>query len=134
MGTNGDDAMIYANGKIQTPQTLVAEQQESGAVDTTKLAPGTKVRVVTLNTTYDLEIIDGRSGKVRIEGGHRFPFAMDVVLNGSTWGGSMLWVGRLGIGMAMELERPNYKPLLTSPIQSVTVMEAMDEPPRLPAR
>lgn len=121
-----DKALIFANGKLQTPSQLVAEQEQAGVVNTQELAAGTNLRVKTTNTTYEIKMVDPRNGQIIIHGGDRFPMEQRVRLNGATYGGSMLWVGRIGIGMRMEIERPEYKPLITSEVHEIQVIEAVD--------
>jgi hypothetical protein len=77
-------------------------------LDTARLCEGDRFRVTTLNTTYDITMIDPSTGTVTIEGGHSFPFAMQVVL-----------FAPIAVGIELHVHRPGYKPLRTTPIQSI---------------
>ncbi|MCI0565326.1 MAG: hypothetical protein MN733_43225 [Nitrososphaera sp.] len=101
----------------------IEEQQKRGGVQLDKLAVGTKVEAQTLNTLYKIEVL--RNGKQRIEGGKYFPQAVETRISGSTWGGSMLALKWLGLGMNMEIHKgvPSDRPIFTtSPVQSLKII------------
>jgi len=80
-------------------------QEENGGVFVNKLDAGTHLEVTTQNNVYHLTIIDPKDMKLRIRGG-RWKQPIEILFNGSTWGGSMLKIGWVGYGMRMEFSHP----------------------------
>lgn len=107
---------------------VIAAQAEAGDLDTKTLKPGTVVKVKTVNSEYELTFTDPIKGKIHIRGGKRWQDGADLELNGSTWGGSMIRLGWIGIGMHMELRKPDVDQWLTSAVQSIDVLEPIAEP------
>ncbi len=66
---------------------------------------------------YDITVLEPLTGRVRVKGG-RFTEPIECNLNGSTMGGSMLWVGRIAIGMCVEFLWDG-KTLITSPVKII---------------
>lgn len=94
----------------------ITEQEKRGGIDLTKLALGTKIEVRTRASSYFIEAMGNDYFTVR--GGKNFPTATVVGINGSTWGGTMLKMGWLGIGMNIEFANN----VLTSSVQSLKVI------------
>lgn len=89
-------------------QALIEEQTEDVGLFVNQEKPGTIIRVQTQNSTYTLTVIDDK--KVTIQGNGRYfnePGEAEVV--GSTWGGSMLKMNWVGVGMCMEIFRIRYQ-------------------------
>ncbi len=90
-----------------------------GGVRLEDLQPGFRLQVTTRNTRYQLLVL---TGNVALITGHSLycPRPVLVIINGSTWGGSMLKVRFIGRGMCMEFAHPQYRtPIVTSPIQEI---------------
>lgn len=87
--------------------------------DITKLKPGTKIYVTTVNNLYTITIIDGC--KVKVKGGKYFPDEQEKIFNGSTWGGSMIKLNWIGYDMCMEFGNQLYF-VLTSPVQTAIIL------------
>lgn len=99
------------------------QSARDGGVFTRDVPPGSTVLVQTRNTLYTLH---NHGDLWIIQGGKRFSEMTAVRINGSTFGGSMLRSGFIGIGMYLELggkalagERP--RTVTTSPIQSIKI-------------
>jgi len=86
-------------------QKLYKIQEELGGIDTRKLKPGTKVKVWTKNSIYEMEILN-YGGDVLVQGGKYFQEPTPMIFTGSTWGGSMLKMGWVGHMMSMEFQYP----------------------------
>ena len=97
----------------------LAEQEKRGGIQIGMLQPGTRIEAKTKNTLYEIEILDpvNRPLIIKIHGGSYFKEPASVQLNGSTWGGAMLKLGWLGIGMCME-----FAECTTTPVQSLKVI------------
>jgi hypothetical protein len=97
------------------------------------LAPFDSLRVTTLNSDYQIFLLDPRTGRALVEGGC-FPEPVEAVVNGSNFGGSTLKVGWIGIGLRLEMWVDN-RLVSTSPVQSFYVQRhELPQPTSLPAR
>jgi hypothetical protein len=94
---------------------LIEKQEELGGIDVSKLKTGTKLIVETINSKYDITILDGR--KVLVQGGKYFKNPTESVLIGSTFGGSMIKVGWIGYDMYMEIGT-----IRTSSVKTATIV------------
>lgn len=78
----------------------IIESELAGGADIDKLPVGKKLMVQTQNTLYTIE---RREDGVYISGNKRYcPEPTKCHINGSTWGGSMIKVGYVGVGMYLE--------------------------------
>lgn len=59
--------------------------------------------VRTKNSVYEITILCGRTGEVLVRGGNFFPEWTPAQLAGSTFGGSILRMGGIYVGMKMEI-------------------------------
>lgn len=96
-----------------------------------KLEEGTKLTVETMNSVYEIKILEtDQPLSVEISGGSlrdgnvRYEESVPVYFVGSTFGGSMLKMNWIGKGMCMEFA-DNDRVLTTSPVQNVEI-EAPD--------
>lgn len=84
------------------------------------LAPFDTIWVRTLNSDYRLFLLDPKTGRALVEGGRHFVEPVEALVNGSTFGGSTLKTGWIGVGMRIEMW-VNGKLVSTSPVWSVCV-------------
>lgn len=111
----------------ETTRNLILEQQEKPGVDLDKLDPGIRLTIKTRNSTYEAVIID--KSMVNIEGGTmkdgslRYSYPTPVFLQGSNWGGSLIKLGWVGVGMNLEIY-DDLGRILTSPIIEIRVAAA----------
>jgi hypothetical protein len=96
----------------------IAESELAGGADLEKLAVGKKLIVQTRNTLYTIE---QREDGLYISGNKRFcPEPTKCRIPGSNFGGSMLKMNYVGVGMYMEFFVSGYeRVIITSEIQSV---------------
>lgn len=118
---NATAALVFANGKLQTIEGLTSGQEEQGLVQTKKLPAGTVIQAHTRNSVYTMTLDDPDAGVITIQGGSRFADPTRATLNGSTWGGSMLMLGAIGIGMHLEIGRADNFPLVTTAVDRIVV-------------
>ena len=98
------------------PNSIEAEF-ESG-VYLRDLPEGTVLEVETEHHRYTIVIHVG--GHALISGHPRYcPEPIPVRIEGSTWGGSMLRLGFIGLGMRLAFEHPTYHAITTSRIVKV---------------
>lgn len=101
-------ARIYQNG--------IYSYDSEGGVQIDRLDIGTVLEVQTCNSLYTIEVLDNK--KFSVQGGSRFIHPCETWIGGSTWGGSMIKIKWIGIGMHIEMGHPNPEKsiLLTSPV------------------
>ncbi len=120
---------VIVNGPdgFQDLEQFQKGQQDRGLINVRqRLEVGDQVIVQTMNSRYDLQLVDKDPGMklgFMIQGTDRFPEPTPIWLSGSTLGGSMLWMDQLGIGMHMELVREREGMLLTSPVESIQIKQ-----------
>jgi len=82
------------------------------------LPPLTVLRVDTRNSVYRI-VISERTA-VFVQGGQFFPETSAAHLAGATFGGSLLKIGWIGVGMQMEICGDDG-PIVTSPVRRIAV-------------
>ncbi|HKX29580.1 MAG TPA: hypothetical protein VJ302_17960, partial [Blastocatellia bacterium] len=85
------------------------------------------IHVQTRNSDYQIFMLDPESGRALVQGGSHFAEPLEAIVNGSTFGGCILKMGWLGIGLCMELY-VNSRRLVTTPIRSLRISPAQIEP------
>src|SRR5262245_13009752 len=74
----------------------------------------------TYNNDYEIFLLDPVSGRAMVRGGEYFTEPVEATVSGSTFGGCMLKMGWLGVGLRMEIY-VNGRRTVTSPVQSLSV-------------
>jgi hypothetical protein len=82
------------------------------------LEPLTVLKVETRNSIY--RIVISQRTAVFVQGGQFFPETSAAHLVGATFGGSLLKIGWIGIGMRMEI-CGDAGPIVTSPVRRIEV-------------
>ena len=80
---------------------------------------GMSLVVETVNNTYEVTVMSGGTGEVRVRGGEFFPRFTPARLTGSSLGGSFLKMGGIYVGFRLELRQQDGRVILTSPVQSI---------------
>ncbi len=96
-------------------QDKMEEAEILGGVDIRNVEVGKSLLVTTLNSKYTIE---HREDGFYISGGERFKNPVLAVINGSTYGGSVIKDQFIGRGMHLEFI-VDKKTIVTSPIQEV---------------
>jgi hypothetical protein len=78
------------------------------------------IQARTHNSVYEIFLLDTESGRALVRGGEYFAEPTEATVCGSTFGGCMLKVGWLGVGLRMEIYA-NGQRTVTSPIRSLRV-------------
>src|SRR5687767_12428553 len=76
--------------------------------------------VITRNHFYEIVVLAGRTGRLRIRGGLLIPEWREAVLAGCTLGGSFLKLRGIYTGFCMELH-VDGEVILTTPVQRLTL-------------
>jgi hypothetical protein len=79
------------------------------------------IYVRTKNHVYEIFLLDPDSGRALVRGGKYLAEPTEATVVGSTFGGCMLKVGRLGVGMRMEINA-NGQYLMTTPLESLRIV------------
>ena len=81
---------------------FTTEVSETDGIGLADLDPITTLLVRTQNSLYEIVVVQPRQKAVVVQGGPFFPQATRAVLSGSNFGGSLLKVAWVGIGLHME--------------------------------
>jgi hypothetical protein len=92
-------------------------------VTLSSLSPSDTIRARTLNSNYEISLLDPQSGHVLLKGGKSFVEPVDANVNGSTFGGWMIKLGWLGVGLRMEFSA-NGQRFVTTPVSSLEIEHA----------
>lgn len=74
----------------------------------------------TLNNDYYIFLLEPETGKALIQGGRYFSEPIEVTVSGSTFGGCMLKMGWLGVGLRIEICTGGQR-IVTSPVRSLHI-------------
>jgi hypothetical protein len=103
------------------------ESARLGGVDLADLDPLTRLKVKTQNTHYRVTLLSPAEAKVLVQGGRFFAEPTPAYLCGSSYGGNLLMVAWVGVGMRIEVMREGRR-IVTSVVQSVEGMDDSDIP------
>ena len=107
----------------------LSQSERDGGVYVKDIPVGDVIFIKTQNTLYSLRRVDWDT--CEIYGNKRYcPFPTKCVVYGSTWGGSMIKVNFIGIGMHLEvglLEEKTCKTVTTSKIEKVFVVNGLKQ-------
>lgn len=104
--------------RVATLDGFVDAASDCRGVSVLDLEPLTVLRVETRNSVY--QIVISRQAAVFVQGGQFFPERSAAHLAGATFGGSLLKIGWIGVGMRMEICGDDG-PIVTSPVRRITV-------------
>jgi hypothetical protein len=97
----------------------IAQSEADGGIWLRELKDGDDVSIHTLNTRYTLR---KRGETLTLEGHSKYcPVPTNAHIAGSTWGGSMLKMGFVGVGMHLEFGTDQHPRVTTSRIVSVAL-------------
>jgi hypothetical protein len=74
----------------------------------------------TLNSDYTIFLLNPETGRALVQGGRYFTEPAEATVSGSTFGGCMLKMGWLGLGLRIEICARGQR-IVTSPIQSLRI-------------
>jgi hypothetical protein len=97
----------------------IVQSEIEGGVFLEGLPPDTVLQIQTQHHSYTATLLG--EGSALISGHPQYcPEPVQVVIAGSTWGGSMLKMRFIGRGMNLEFHHPGYStPIVTSPIKDI---------------
>jgi hypothetical protein len=98
------------------------EASRRGGMDLAALPALTRLEVRTQNTAYEVTLLSPLESRVLIRGGRFFAEPAESYLCGSSYGGNLLKVSWVGVGMRLEVMREGRR-IVTSTVQSVNVLD-----------
>ncbi|MFN7949230.1 MAG: hypothetical protein U0Z53_28000 [Blastocatellia bacterium] len=84
------------------------------------LAAFDMIRARTLNSDYHIFLTDPAAGRALVQGGSFFEEPVEAIISGSSFGGCMLKIGWIGIGLRIEICARGQR-IVTSPVQELSV-------------
>jgi hypothetical protein len=118
-------AVTYEDGPeaVSSCEDSASQNDRVTGIDLRSLPAGTAVVVDTRHSRYRFVMLDETGRNALIEGGPYFPRATTVRVEGSTFGGSLLKVGWIGLGLCVELSFGG-KRIITSRVRSIRLRVA----------
>jgi hypothetical protein len=98
----------------------LTEISRTEGVELAKLVPFDTIAVRTVNSDYRIFVLDPETGRALLDGGGQITEPVEARIFGSSFGGSVLRPGWIGVGLRMEA-LVNDKYIRTSPVQSLCV-------------
>ena len=106
---------------------FATEVSQSDGIGLADLDPLTTLLVRTANSLYQIVVVQPRGKTVLVQGGPFFPQPTHAVLSGSNFGGSLLRVAWVGIGLHMEFCAGDQW-IITSRVHAITVQPERELP------
>ena len=102
--------------RVATLDGFAAAFAAADGISLRDLDPLTTLLVRTRNSRY--RIVISQNTAVLIQGGRFFPELTDACLEGSSFGGSFLKIGWIGVGLRMEIWAGGQR-IVTSPVRAI---------------
>ena len=112
-------AFVLRRGTLDGFSEAVSHADGVGLAD---LDPITTLLVRTHNTLYRITAVRPPTTHVLVQGGRFFPNTTDARLWGSSFGGSLLKMAWIGVGLRMEI-CANGQLIITSPVKAIHVQQ-----------
>tara|TARA_R100000951_G_scaffold87258_1_gene75012 strand:- start:129 stop:503 length:375 start_codon:yes stop_codon:yes gene_type:complete len=102
---------------------IMKEMEDTDGVFIDRLELGTILEVQTQNTLYTIVTCEDKKEKnILIQGGGYYSKVTDAILQGSSFGGSMLRIKYIGISMCMELWSEPSGPIMTTSVTGIKLI------------
>lgn len=102
-------------------EALLNARKNDPGIDVHKLKSGTKIKARTINNLYEFEITD-QPGYLLAQGGKYIKTKKKIYLSGSTYGGSMIKIGWIGLDMNMEIYLGHKRKLTTTNVKEAIII------------
>ena len=116
-----DDSQEILVPKRSTLAGFTDETSLGAGVDVAGLSAITRLSVRTRNTLYRLTVLDPEEWQVLVLGGRFFPTERVACLCGSGYGGTLLKVAWVGVGMCCEFSYEGQR-VITSPVEEFEIL------------
>lgn len=108
---------------VPLPSDPESRTRHVTGVDVRTLAAGTRVTMDTVNSRYSFVVLDSGGRRALVHGGRYFDGEGEARIEGSTLGGTLLWVGWIAEGLCLELSVQG-KRVGTSRVRSIAITTA----------
>lgn len=108
--------------KVATLDGFTDAVEKNQGIGLSEAGAGRTLIVETQNSTYTINILDPAERTVMVKGGAHFSKLETCTLSGSTFRGSFLKMGWIGLGMCMEFRRSNGQRITTSPVKTISLL------------
>ena len=103
---------------VATLDGFATQAADARGLDLRDVEPLSTITIRTRNSVYRIMVTHATS--VVIQGGHFFPDPVCARVNGSGFGGSLLKVGWIGIGLRVEIFAGDQR-IVTSPVRDISI-------------
>ena len=111
---------------VRTLEKEAEAAEKSEGVMIKDLPPGQILAIKTKNSTYRIIVLNSAEGLVQLSGGNTEKITgqkeVEATVSGSTWGGSAMKAGFLGVGMSIEFALGKGRIMTTSPVKKISVV------------
>ncbi len=111
---------MYTMSQYYTLDGVIGKKDELEGVMLETLEPCDTIHVRTCNSDYEIFLLEPESGRALVKGWKYLAELVEATVSGSTFGGCMLKMGWLGVGLRMEVNADGWR-LVTSPVQELRV-------------
>lgn len=122
----GDHRSTVLVPRASTLDGFAAEVSAADGINVNDLEPLTTLVVRTCNSLY--RIIVSQRTSILVQGGQFFPEMTPAHLSGSGFGGSLLKIAWIGIGLRMEICVGGQR-IVTSPVRTIATEGHQSAPP-----
>jgi len=116
--TKSTSVAKFAVPRHCTLDGFARETSRHRGVEVAHLPPLTRLNIWTQNSLYELTLLEPHESTAIVQGGRFFAEPSDVHFCGSSYGGTLLKMSWIGIGMRLELLSEGRR-IITSPVISV---------------
>lgn len=95
---------------------------EREGLHVSRLDPLTRLEMRTVNSLYQITVLEPNHWKILVRGGRFFPTETIAYLCGSGFGGTLLKVAWIGVGLCCELTTEGLR-VVTSPVEKFEIVE-----------
>ena len=122
------DAPSSVVSQHRTLDGFVEAMSQADGIGLTDVDAFTTLMVRTDNSVYQITILQPHAREVVVQGGAFFPERTRACLSGSSFGGSCLKMGWVGIGLHMEFHAEDQW-IITSHVRSIAVERVATQQP-----
>jgi len=122
------DAPSSVVPRHRTLDGFVEAVSQADGIGLTDMDAFTTLMVQTNNSVYQITILQPRRREVVVQGGAFFPERTRACLSGSSFGGSCLKMGWVGIGLHLEFHVEDQW-IITSHVRSIAVEQSATHQP-----
>ena len=125
-------ADVLERNEISVPHRITLEGfnehvDRSQGCDVGLLEPLTALSIETENSRYEIVLLQPSERRAMVQGGRLFAEPVEATIQGSTFGGNLLKLGWIGVGMRLELYL-GRRFVLTSTVQSIEIRRDAPQP------